>query len=123
MPDLSHLDLVPVHMLLALVGAFATLGMMALSAAGRIAPGDKGCLRQWRRTGMFVIGAGFAWSLMFGLERDWQPWPPMLVIMLGADLYMITSIISAYVRRPERDAKLASVVSTEVGHDPYSSRS
>lgn len=120
MPDFSHHDLVPVHLLLAFVGTLCTISIMVLSSGGKIAAGEKGCLRQMRRVGMFIIGAGFLWSMAFGLDNNWQPWPPMLLIMAGCDLYMLTSIISAHVRRPSADGKLTPVSNTGVGNDPYS---
>ncbi len=96
MPNLDALNWVPVHVALSFAGFVFCLYLMQLVSRGAIGADDKGCVRFFRRLSMAIIAGGMLWSLAYGFDRNWQPWPPFLLLMLGVDMAMLNSIVGAY---------------------------
>lgn len=48
-----------------------------------------------RRTGTILITIGFMLTVLFGGDLAWTPWPPMLLVALGFDVYLAGSILVA----------------------------
>lgn len=101
------------HLTLSFVGAFLTMWVMQLVSVGHIGRTDVPVLRLFRRLSLAVIGGGMLWSLDYGFERDWQPWPPFLVILLGIDMMLLMSVLGYYLKcygRSESASTSASII-------------
>ncbi len=103
MHDLSHVDLVPFHFTLSVLGVALCLWVMQLSGNDRIARGERPCLRFMRRCGVALVATGMLWSVRYAFIQEWQPWPPSLVIYLGIDMALLATVITGH-RRPAPDA-------------------
>lgn len=103
-PDLSNIDLIPLHLTLSILGAALCLWTMQLSGNNMIAKGEHYCLRIVRRTGLALVATGMLLSARYGFIQGWQPWPPSIVLYLGIDLTLLATVISAN-RRNRIEAK------------------
>lgn len=99
MVNWTHINLVPVQFVLSIVGVFLALAVMQLSGNDRLAPGEKMCLRIFRRFAVATVAGGLLWAVSYGYAQDWQPWPPFVVIILGVDLMMAATVISCAAKR------------------------
>lgn len=54
--------------------------------------------RTLRRAGVYIMAGGLLVTVLFGGDRAWAPWPPMLIIVFGFDFYFAASIGSLYLR-------------------------
>lgn len=98
MADLAHVDLVPVHFTLSVVGVALCLWVMQLSGNKRIAKDERNCMRFVRRLGVALVATGMLWSVRYGFIQGWQPWPPSILIYLGIDMMLFASVISGHRR-------------------------
>jgi hypothetical protein len=96
MIDLQQFDLVPYHLAASVVGLFCSLWLIKLSTHDRVGAGEKLCFRWVSRLAYALIGVSMGWCASFGLEQGWQPWPPVLLMIVAVDLRMISSIAAAY---------------------------
>ncbi len=48
--------------------------------------------RRSSRFGVGIMIGGFLVTVLFGGERAWAPWPPMVIIIIGFDLYIASAI-------------------------------
>lgn len=96
LPDLDAINLVPAHMALSFLGFCLTMYLMALAHRGAIGVNDNDCVRFFRRLSMSVIAGAMLWSTAYGYNRDWQPWPPFLLMCFGVDMMFLNAIVSAY---------------------------
>lgn len=90
------------HMISALVGCLLSLWAMSLSAQNAIGAGEPRCLRGLRRVALAAIGGGLLWSLSYGFERDWQPWPPFLLLCIGVDLWLTVAVVAGHLRQAKQ---------------------
>ncbi len=107
---LEHLleayDLRPLF-LIATASAMIMIPMLMQFSWGKvIAPGDKTCVQVARRITMFLLAASLFWAFSYLQRSGWQPWPPMLGIVIALDLWLGVSVISGYLR--ERQMKRES---------------
>lgn len=91
------------HFVLALTGGVLCLWVMQLMAIGHIGENDTALMRFVRRLSVATVGGGMLWSLVYGLDRAWQPWPPYLVVMVGINVMMGMAVVSFY-RKPIESA-------------------
>ena len=92
---LSVYDLVPAFMLASLFGVVLCVRAMIDVAHSRIGPRDGPGTSWLRRMGLLVLGLALLESLAFGHEMSWQPWPPHLLLILGLNMWLFSSILSA----------------------------
>lgn len=60
--------------------------------------GDSHLLANLKRAGLLLQALSFIWALDYGFNRQWQPWPPFLLIIVVLDLNMALRIVTVYVR-------------------------
>lgn len=59
------------------------------------ASSDVGCVCQrLRRLGLIVVQMALMVAIIFGEEMRWVPWPPMIVLLVGLNLYYGASILA-----------------------------
>jgi len=106
---LENFDLSGVHTALTLLGAALAIYVMALTGYEHEDEHDPVWLQWARRLVLVAMAWSCLWSLSFSESRNWQPWPPdlmMLMAMIGY-LGVRASAIHARIwreghRRPSR---------------------
>lgn len=96
LPDLDNINWIPAHMALSFLGFCLTLYLMSLVQRGVVGADDKGCVRFFRRLSMAIIAGAMLWSTAYGYNREWQPWPPFMLMCFGIDMMLFNSIVSAF---------------------------
>jgi cell division protein FtsW (lipid II flippase) len=76
-------DLMRAHIALALVGGLLAIYVANLTSFERDDHGEPAFLQWSRRVGYFVTAIALFWSVIYMDNHRWQPWPPMLLLMLG----------------------------------------
>lgn len=86
---LNGIDLSAVHGVLTFIGLFATVYVMQLSHLS-IAAQQPQWLQILSRVGLVFLAWGMLWSLSFSFQKDWEPWPPQLLVYLAVDIIMVS---------------------------------
>lgn len=102
MSALPDVNLEALLLCLALAGAVLSIWAMSLSAQNYVGRDEKNCLRWVRRSAFALIAGGLLWSASYGMERDWQPWPPFLMLVTGVDLVLLATVITGHLRQAEQ---------------------
>lgn len=92
MPDLSDLDLWPVQAILSISAALLAMWVMQ---CGHVTAEESGWLRFLRRLGTAAVAVGFLWSVSYAWQQNWQPWPPYILVLVGANLAMLASVAAS----------------------------
>lgn len=103
---------------LSLIGFVLALWAMSLAANNLVGRDEKTCLRWVRRSSLALIAGGMLWASAYGFERDWQPWPPFLMVMGGIDLMLLGAVITGQIRHSEmmrRDFRAKSIAGFQSG--------
>jgi hypothetical protein len=82
------LDLTGLHLVLAIYGAIITVYVMQLTSHEHEDRDDPPVVRVMRRLGLAGMALGFLWSALYSDGRQWQPWPPVLLVFLAFDVVM-----------------------------------
>jgi len=102
-------------LLLLFAGALACVWLMMLLTRRELYATDSTIMRQMRRGSLACIACGMLWTAKFYSETSWSPWPPCILIVLGIDVFLIISIISAH-QRIRAKAQRTDGVSLSVFH-------
>jgi hypothetical protein len=96
-------DWTAVHAVLVWAGVLLAVAWLSLM---REDPANAG-LPEWdlrlRRVGVVIVVAGFLIAVLFGGERLWTPWPPMVIVAFGFDFYLAATIFTVRRRARLRD--------------------
>jgi hypothetical protein len=46
-----------------------------------------------RRSSSALTALAMLWCAIYGLERDWQPWPPIVLLIVAVDFHALVSIM------------------------------
>jgi cell division protein FtsW (lipid II flippase) len=79
----SAADLTRVHIVLALFGGLLAIYVANLTSFERDDVGEPTFLQWSRRVGYFVTAISLFWSVIYMDNHQWQPWPPMLLLIFG----------------------------------------
>lgn len=110
--QLEKFDLVPAHMIASSVGVVLSAWLIQLSNFNRDeTKGWRFCFRLLSRTSYAIVAVAMGWSVSFGLEQAWQPWPPFLILVIGMDLKMTASVLAAYFHDPHRATASSQIAS------------
>lgn len=83
---LESVDLSSLHTSLTIVGAMLAVYVMTLTSYEHEDAKDPTWLRWARRSVLALMAWSFLWSLSYSETKNWQPWPPellMIVSMIG----------------------------------------
>ncbi len=106
--DLTTYDLRPVQIILALSGSFLAMAYMQMVSQDKIEPGEKTCFKWLRRVGIALTATGLLWSASFGIEKDWQPWPPFIVLCIGINCSLIAAVVTGQFKRKQETNRALS---------------
>ena len=84
-----------VYLGLVLTGATLIVWLMMLISNDQFISEPK-AIKDVRRTALAIMALGLLWGANYGFERQWTPWPPDIVMLVGLDLYLAVAIASAY---------------------------
>lgn len=102
---LDKWDLTPIQVILSFSGCLLSIWYMQL--AGYIVTGESRLLFCVRRFGVAMIAGGLLWSVSYAYYRDWQPWPPYLLVLFGINMALFAAILTANAARKREEAKSA----------------
>lgn len=75
------------------VGLFSTVYVMQMSHLSEIMKRPKSM--QWMsRIGLALLAWGLLWSLGYAEQKDWEPWPPQLLVYFAIDVIMVSRAIA-----------------------------
>jgi hypothetical protein len=84
------------HATLTFIGLVATVYVMQMAHA--VAEKDR--QTEWvlwlGRGGLALLMWGMLWSLSFAFQKEWQPWPPQLLVYAAVDIIMIARGLSLH---------------------------
>ena len=92
-------NLLPWHYLLSVMGMCEAIVLISMIKSNMMATAEKDCFRVAAMGSYAILAAGMALSSIFGFERQWQPWPPMMVVYVAIDIRMLTTILSVHFPR------------------------
>lgn len=71
---------------------------------------DPPWLRNAHRATLLLKALMFLWALDYGFKQHWQPWPPMVLLVVVIDLHIAARIATVYWRaRRQTSAGLNAV--------------
>lgn len=86
---LETLPLTGIFNVLTTLGALLALHVMQATSHYQEDRGDP-LLLQWAHRGVLALMAlTFLWMLMYGREKDWMPWPPMVAMVFIIDAGLV----------------------------------
>ena len=108
---LEATDLGPVFIFACISGVFLTVYLMQatwLESDGV----DAHLVRQIRRFSQFLISASLLWCVNYAYYKSWQPWPPMVALILSFNIMMFSRALSVNMRRRscEPDSRLSKSI-------------
>ena len=62
---------------------------------------EHSALRWFRRVSQFALAATLLWAVSYAVETSWQPWPPVMALVISIDALMLGRAISMWMRAPE----------------------
>lgn len=101
MIDFEQFDLVPLHLILSLAGLFMCACLITLSRNNLIYSSDKTCFKVGSWVAYGGAATALAWGATFCLQKNWQPWPPYLMLEGALDLRMLISILAVYFKNTD----------------------
>lgn len=99
---LEHCDLTFLLGVLAVIGFFLAVYVNQLTHYEAEDSSDPWWIKVvFRPLSYITLALSFLWVLSYGQAHDWQPWPPMLMMILAIDmiLFIRALAIKARVRR------------------------
>lgn len=81
---------------LVLTGATLMVWLMMLISNGQFINTEPNWMKETRRVALTVSALGLLWGAKYCFEKNWTPWPPDIVLLIGIDLYFGMAIASAY---------------------------
>lgn len=82
---LESIDLSTAFGVLAMTGAILSVLVMQADQHDAESRRDPPILRFTHRMALWGLSLSLLWSLSYLLQKDWQPWPPFLGILLALD--------------------------------------
>lgn len=93
------LDLRSVHAIATLLGAILPIYVAQLWGRGELTKIEPPVFMHTRRWGLIALALGNVWSLLYSDQKGWQPWPPHLAIIIAIDVMLVSTVLSAAIRR------------------------
>jgi hypothetical protein len=91
-------DLQRCHLILALSGAILSVYVMSLTSYEQEDRVDPKWLQWTRRVGHAMTALALLWSVNYMESHQWQPWPPLLLLILSVNITMAVRAIAIHCR-------------------------
>lgn len=111
---LEGYDLTTLHTMLALIGAGLALYVMQLTSREHEDISDPPWLQWARRFALASIALSFLWSLIYSLQKAWQPWPPEIAVHLAIISMLAVRALAINARIWREGHKPGSVTALEL---------
>lgn len=95
---LESIDLRTWHMLLSLLGFFIVVYVMQLTHWEAEDDVDPAYIRHLRRVSLALLAWSMLWSLSYQETKNWQPWPPEILMILALDMIMFIRALAIKAR-------------------------
>ena len=89
-----NLDLQSLHIGVCLAGVLLSIHLMQLIWHN---PAEGGLMLRWlRRANLALVAFAMLWSISIVVEKNWQPWPPGLLLAFSVDVMMLIRVVVIY---------------------------
>jgi uncharacterized membrane protein AbrB (regulator of aidB expression) len=102
---LVGVDLNGIFAALSMIGTMLSAALMQVTWHSEGAYNDSMWLRWIRRFAIMCIGLALAWTLSYSLAREWQPWPPMVALVLALNVNFAIRIVTIKLRERRGDVE------------------
>ena len=81
-----------------LFGALATLYIMQrMTQEDEASPLVSITVTNLRRFSLWCETLAMFWCVLYGFDRSWDPWPPVVMLMLALDFNLVMRIVSYHI--------------------------
>lgn len=91
-------DLSRIHSLLAIVGSLLAVYVMSVTSYEHEDRDDPVWLQHLRRIGLFALAIAFGWSFLYLHDKNWKPWPPEVLLMVGIIMGLAVRAVAIHLR-------------------------
>lgn len=102
---LEEMDLAVAHDIVAVAGVLMSVYVAQLWSTNQVAD-EHWTIAHIRRIGLGMFGGGMAWSVWFGHDKGWQPWPAHLLAIIGTDAILAATILAVVVQRLKKKQRI-----------------
>lgn len=93
---LERIDLIGPYALLTFLGAFASMYIMQKGAHDDEMRGFPEFMIVLRRWSWGFLSMGLFWCLTYASGKNWQPWPPMVGLLVVLDFNLFMKIVALH---------------------------
>ncbi len=87
------------HMCVSLLGAFMALYVMQLWSRGEIISDEHPVISQLRRFALMLLALALLWSVSYGHDKNWDPWPADFLTNVAIDMILAVTIVATRLRQ------------------------
>ncbi len=87
------------HMLVSLLGVFMALYVMQLWSRGEIDGFEHPLIHHARRFALMLLALALLWSVSYGHDKNWDPWPADFLTNVAVDLILGVTIVATRLRQ------------------------
>lgn len=96
---LDRFDLTSAFIIAAFIGAFSALMIMQIKTQEDLQrPDVPGWFSWMRRFSWFLVAMMLFWCVGYAHTRSWQPWPPVVLLVIALDFNWVIRIVSFHMR-------------------------
>jgi hypothetical protein len=95
---LEGIDLSGFHSLICIFGALLAVYVMQLTHHEEEDAADPWIIRNSSRIALTMIAIALLWSVYYSLGRNWQPWPPQILLVMGIDFALALRVSAIWAR-------------------------
>lgn len=95
---LTSVDFTPAFVLMVFINVFLCIIWMQASLRDPVLVFLPSWQLHGRRVGLAVMAMGWLWMASFGDSMKWTIWPPVLLILLGQNVYFAVSVAAIWRR-------------------------
>lgn len=110
-----------IHTALAIYGGLATVYVMKQNRYEAEDRKDTESVRISKEVSLAAIAGAMFWCVTYGSSRDWEPWPPEVLLILALDVMMTVRIIAVW-HRIKRMGRYPEAVRSNIISDLNSRR-
>ncbi len=92
---LNNFDFTALYMVLVWLSALLAVAWMAAMRSDPALWNLPPWHLNMRRAGILITEGGLLTSVLFGNELHWTPWPPMVAVVFGLNVYMTSMILTS----------------------------
>jgi cell division protein FtsW (lipid II flippase) len=86
---LEKLNLVPVFLVATMFASMISIYIMQVTSSHGVNSKEPLWVQNIHRAILMLIALTFVWMISFSFDRSWQPWPPMLILVILYDALMV----------------------------------